>query len=270
MVSVDAVQSADLWPGADACIVDLYEYRAEYYRVLSKKYSRIVIFDDDTFQVPERVAAVINPNIYADSSLYPPGIKAFVGSRYYLLRPEFTECPQGSYKGEHLLICMGGSDPEGQTGRILSIARRITDRPIDVVFGAPGCEPSLVEYSGMSGVMVHTAVRRMRPLMERAAYAVVGAGTLLYELAYMGIPAACLCLADNQRMNAEVFAGKMAALFIGHHTHVSDDAIAATLVKLEKDSALRSTIRTNAQKMIDGRGAERLAKDLATWITTGI
>lgn len=268
--SCESSMSMQDWPDAEVCIVDLYEYSADYYKNLSKKYSRIAIFDDCMFQAPESISAIINPNIYANSSMYPPGVLVFAGPHYYLLRQEFTDCPPESHDGTHVLICMGGSDPEGQTGRILAIVRRVTDRPIDVVFGSPNQESSLADYSGLPGVTLHKSVDRMRPLMDRAAYAVVGAGTLLYELAYMGVPAACLSLAENQRMNAEAFAEKNAALFIGHHKHVPDDAIAAAIARLEHETALRAAIKGNAQKLIDGLGAKRLAKDLAAWILTGI
>ena len=66
------------WPNADACIVDLYEYDDNYYRHLSRKYPRILMFDDVMFQVPEKVAAVINPNMYSESRVYQADRKSVV------------------------------------------------------------------------------------------------------------------------------------------------------------------------------------------------
>lgn len=260
------ISAADL-PDADACVVDLYEYDNQFYRVMGEKYKRIVMFDDVDFRIPERVDAVINTNIYANSTIYSREIISFAGPQYYLLRSEFTAQPPAMARGANLLICMGGSDPEGQSRRVVAAARQRTERQIDLVLGASCPEQADLDFFAASPrVTLHRSVSQMRPLMEQAAYAVSGAGTLLYELAYLGIPAACLSLAENQRKNAEAFAARSAAINIGVFEQVTDDDIICAVERMETEAGLRERLSTVACAVIDGNGTRRLASDLIAWL----
>ena len=62
---------------------DEYTYRPVQYLSVRDRTSRIgmiyaiekiLIFDDCRYTVPNYVSGVINPNLYADKKLYPPGI----------------------------------------------------------------------------------------------------------------------------------------------------------------------------------------------------
>ena len=266
--NIQNLQSTNLseWPAADGCIVDLYCYDVSFYEALRKKYKHIIIFDDFEFQVPHSVSAVINGNICTQSTQYPAHLQTFTGIKYFLMRTEFIGKRQ-SLNAQNVLVCMGGSDPENQTTRLLEILSKLTARSIDAVFG-PGFEDKAViqKWSTHPQITTHFAVSNMSDLMKNAAFCVSGAGSMMYELAYMGVPIACMSLIDHQRLIAEAFSKEKAAIYLGYFDEITDFQIASQLQILDKDEQTRSKLGQMAQTLVDGKGSQRLASDLRTWL----
>jgi spore coat polysaccharide biosynthesis predicted glycosyltransferase SpsG len=111
------------------------------------------------------------------------------------------------------------------------------------------------------GVTVHTDVAGLRELIVAADVAVSGAGMTLYELCASATPAVMMCMADNQRPNFEAFERAGAALGAGG----ADDAelsasLRAALGRLATDGALRSALGARGRALVDGHGAQRVAR----------
>ena len=254
------------WPTADVCVLDIYGFPHWFVEELKNYYSQVICFDDYRFDVPAGVSAVINGNIYAKPEHYPKSVKAFAGPQYFLLRQDLG-VDGSTDQRENIFVCMGGSDPEGQTDRILRILTEISTKSIDAVFG-PGFEDDRsVEFWGEKKIVtVHRNPSDIGQLMGRAEYAVCGAGTMLYELSYMGTPAACLSLIDHQRLVAESFADHHAALNLGKFSETTSTALTMNLARFDQDKKQRDSIKHRARQMIDGSGASRLVRDLSTWL----
>lgn len=255
------------WPDAECCIVDLYQFDDNYYQDLKRKYKRIVIFDDYMFYAPKGVDCIINANLYGSEDRYNrKNIKFFTGPKYVMVRKEFSDIKK-SDRSESIFLCTGGSDPENQTIRILEILLQITRRPVNVVLG-----PCYEQHIAIEKYRKHKRVHlffdppNIGELMADSAYAVTGAGTMMYELAYLGIPTACISLADNQKLNAESFQDLDAAMHIGFCQNINDQKISAQLHQFDKNADYRERIGNNASSLIDGKGAERLASDLINWL----
>ena len=256
----------DVWPEADLCIVDLYCYSDEYYVSLRKHFELIIIFDDIEYRVPACVAAIINANIYADALAYPPGIRVFSGSQYVLIRDEFIQA-QRRAEAERILLCVGASDPENQMDRLLSILVRVTDRTIDAVYG-PGFQQLQVidRWRFHPRVRSHKAVTEMGRLMTEASYAVTGSGSMLYELAAVGVPTACLSLADNQKLLGATFAEQEAVEYLGIFDEISDAELEARLKIFDADTEGHERMVFRGKQLIDGKGPARLATALEEWV----
>jgi spore coat polysaccharide biosynthesis predicted glycosyltransferase SpsG len=83
----------------------------------------------------------------------------------------------------------------------------------------------------------------------------------LYELAAAGTPAVTVCMADNQRPNAEGFARAGAAPAAGRAGEPGlAGAIEAALRRLAADPAARAEVAARARALVDGRGAIRVAR----------
>jgi len=100
-------------------------------------------------------------------------------------------------------------------------------------------------------------------LMRAADLAVTGAGMTLYELSATGTPAITVCMADNQRPNAEAFDRAGAAPCAGR---AGDAGLCAAIEKalheLIDAPAIRAAMANRARGLVDGRGASRVAQRL--------
>ena len=96
--------------------------------------------------------------------------------------------------------------------------------------------------------------------MARCNIAVSSSGVTSYELAALGIPAFLMVTAENQRRNARAFAKSRAAILAGSMEHLKAERLATAIVKLWRNPAKQKFYSRNARKLIDGKGASRLAE----------
>ncbi len=269
-VFVRADASPSSWPAGDACVVDLYCYDSHFYAEAAQRFRRVAIFDDDGHDIPGEVHAVINANLHAEDALYPRKVVAIAGAQYHGLRAEFLGdgVPEHS---DHVFLCLGGSDPEMQTARLARVLIESTSRRICAVFGPDAAGPHTSDSVwSEQRVIVKRSPRRVSDLMRGAAFAVSGAGLMLYELAFLGVPTACLVLAANQAPVAEAFRERNAALVLGDFRTVSDLGLAGHLREFDRDACRRKLLGARGRGLIDGRGADRLAARLLEWLNSGV
>ena len=96
--------------------------------------------------------------------------------------------------------------------------------------------------------------------MAWADVAITGAGTTLWELAFLGVPSVALVMADNQQPIAEELAGCGAVVSLGSVSQISPKRIASTVTALLNDSTTRRTMSAAGQRAVDGRGARRIVQ----------
>jgi RimJ/RimL family protein N-acetyltransferase len=90
---------------------------------------------------------------------------------------------------------------------------------------------------------------------------VSAAGTSVWELCCLGVPAALVWIADNQEAGYRRVLERGAAVGLGSATHGLDpDAAAETLSGLLGDQALRERISAAGVGLVDGRGAWRVVR----------
>ena len=247
-------------PDANVCIVDLYNYDDEYYNGLKTKYNNIIIFDDDEYYVPESVSGVINTNIYARPSLYPENKINYLGRDYFLLRSEFHNKSRVD-NPYNIFVCMGGSDPANQTTRILNLLIQSTKRHIDAVFGHGYKDKNeIYVWEENEQITTHYAKSNLHEIISNAKFSICGAGTMIYELAYMGVPTLSLSLIEYQRIVAESINEHNATLYLGHFNEVSDQEIISQIKRIDNDDELNNILSANSKKLIDDKGAHRLSR----------
>lgn len=246
------------------CIVDTYEYSEAYYRKIMS--DRICMIDDIEFCMPTSVDAVINFQCYAMETDYVAG-KSFCGPTYYPMRKEFFTVAAESNK-ENIFICMGGSDPEGQTKRLGRLLIDHTERDIDMVFGLAYDDADTVnEFLKNDRVNVHIGPKNISTIMSGCQFAVSGAGGMLYELAFLGVPSMAVVLADNQQRIAKSFNEKGISINLGDHKQMTDADVLSAIAVMNDDTKRREMV-LRAQAVIDGKGAERLSRDILEWMTS--
>jgi N-acetylglutamate synthase-like GNAT family acetyltransferase len=98
----------------------------------------------------------------------------------------------------------------------------------------------------------------MAELMEWADVAVSAAGSTCWEMAFLGLPALLLVTAENQEPVAAGVGAAGAAIDLGWHHTVSPVGLARALSALCRDPVLRAAQSRAGQRLVDGRGADRV------------
>lgn len=120
-------------------MLDGYHFDAAFQRALKQAGLRLLVVDDHGSATHYCADVVLNQNLGARADLYAgreSGTRLLLGLRYVLLRGEFLpwrawrrEIPE---RARHVLVTLGGSDPENATLKVL--------RALQQLMGAAACD----------------------------------------------------------------------------------------------------------------------------------
>jgi spore coat polysaccharide biosynthesis protein SpsF len=253
--------------GAQGLVVDVRDDLSKAaLESLAKKGTVIAVLDD----LSERRWA-------ADIAFYPPvpqvhrvdwsGFRGrlCVGWEWIVLRSQFAESlPPRSNSKCSLLIAMGGSDPAGLTLKAVRAVDRLgKDFECVVIVGAGFCHrQSLRDLLGQTRrrFTVREDVSEMSAAMAQADLAVCSFGMTSYELAAMGVPAVCVCLSEDHAESASALVTAGMGISVGVNDQDSETRLAAAVERLLVDTNARAQMSARARKLVDGRGAGRIAE----------
>lgn len=265
----DAEQTRELASatGADWVVVDGYHFDALYQYVVKGSDARLLAVDDHGDAGAYVADLVLNQNLHAHTDLYPyvaSHTRLLLGTDYVLLRKEFTRSRQRRTRdrARRVLITIGGSDPEPTVEVIRALAPLAVDSLEAVVVVGPS-NPSVemisaaVETSAPS-MRFETNTRNMSELMSWADVAVATAGTVSWELAFMGVPFLAVVLAGNQREIAVGLDREGVAVDVGWWSGTTPEHLAHVLEELMGDVEKRRRMSAQGQRVVDGRGVARV------------
>lgn len=233
-------------------VLDGYHFKPADHQTIKQTGHKLMIVDDLADSDLSAADLVLNHNAYASPTMYP-GQRSLCGSRFTLLRREFTSrTPKviPDTEARSVLITMGGSDPRNDTLAVLNQLTPFTGLRKIVLAGA--ANPHVKSLRAIPNVELHVNPPDVPAIMQQADLAITAAGSTCWELAALGVPMLVKVIADNQ-------AG-IAAFLTAHKA-----AQTFTLDSLQKMSAqadLRRRLAQNARELVDGRGAARVAESL--------
>lgn len=209
---------------------------------------------------------VIDPNLGAERTARDSGPVLLRGSRWALLRRSVTDHGgQAEIRDEarRALVVMGGTDPRGLTGSVLE-ALAATGRDLAVTAITQSASREELERR-VAGLDLDVELVSPRPdltgLMLGQDLVVSAAGTTAWELCCLGVPAALVCVADNQQAGYQRLLERGAAVGLGDASSGLDqDRAVATLRRVLGDRALRERIAKVGSRLVDGRGAWRVVR----------
>jgi spore coat polysaccharide biosynthesis protein SpsF len=224
----------------------------------------------------------------ADTAFFPPvpqlkrmrwdGFSGalYTGWDYLPLRRDFARiarpAPAGTASTPHVLVAMGGADPGGATAlAVEALARAGVPMRVTVVVGAA--------YRGEAALAARLAeslpdarllrdVADMAPLMAEADLAVVSFGMTAYELAAVGTPTLALTLTADHAESAAALAASGALADAGRIGAVGAPALAAAAARLLADPDRLFAMGDAGPRLIDGRGADRIADRIVAHLDT--
>ena len=252
----------------DAIVVDSYKATADFLAALRRVAPPVVAVDD----VADRalpVDVVVNGGVAAESLAYRRDGDAIflLGARYALLDPAYADLPERPVPAAvtRVLITLGGGRNTASLAAAVGAADAVlTEATLDVVpgpFAGSGDVDAIRRAATRNRLTLHADRLGLRDLILGADVAVCGAGMTLYELSAAGTPAVTVCMAENQRPNAEAFARAGVAPMAGWGGDPGlGAAIAAALESLVAERDVRAEAAVRARRLVDGRGAIRVAR----------
>jgi len=261
-----------LWTGEEeqlplVILVDSYYVTDDYLNRLGK-WGKVFLMDD-LQQHAYPVDAVINYNAFADEKVYHrlyehTSTECIVGSQYVPIRQQFLDYSHEEKEAvKDVLITTGGGDVDNIAGRMVKKIYRegITFHLVTGRYN-PHMEQLKQMEQDMPGVLIHHDVSDMAGLMTKCDIAVTAGGTTIYELATVGVPFLCFSYAENQEALTEYIGNHEIAGFLGAYHKEKETVLEQLQVQFEQlcnQTELRRTYSQKERKLIDGKGAERLA-----------
>jgi spore coat polysaccharide biosynthesis predicted glycosyltransferase SpsG len=190
----------------------------------------------------------------------------YEGISYAIMDPAFALVPRRSSNlvGEpRILLSMGGSDPYGLTLQALRALDGMEEKFHVTVAIGPAFVQEAELRTWLTGARRQYESRRqdsLLDLMVNSDFALVSFGTTVYELAATGLPAIALSITEDHALSAEAFARGGSLTHLGLFSTVSATQIQSAVRELLRNPQLRFAMAQRGQALVDGRGAERVAK----------
>lgn len=197
--------------------------------------------------------------------------KLLLGPKYAVLRPNFSSVANlktFSYDTKKVLISFGGGDDRGGIIFALSTLLPETAPSIKFVVISGKYNPRNQEISGwiekfgQGRVGLYINPRDITSLFIDCDLAILAGGTTTFEAACCGLPMLLLSIAENQISQAKAWQKCGVAYFLGQISSRPHKTLSKYFFKLSQDNTLRSHMASQASRMVDGRGAKRVAKEL--------
>lgn len=243
----DAVENGSLAEIHIAYIDDMYSYARGIIKLPLKR----------------PVDILINCDIIANEDQYrfayhDCNTQLMLGPLYAPLREEFSTQRKEPLKKSvtDILVTTGSTNPSNLLERLSNLCLESCQEAIIHVVVGPNAKFKQTESSR---VVLHEG-DSISDLMRRCQMAVSSAGVTLLELAALGIPTVAVSIVENQRQVAQAFED----MELGLSCCATDErqSIIASINRLFVDANLRDSFSSRCMKMVDGKGADRIAAAL--------
>jgi len=252
----------------DWIVVDHYALDARWHRLVRSGTSKLLVIDDlaDRTYVAD---LLLDQNLQQEGGskyrkLIGRECQLLIGPRYALLRPEFVRAPPheaalSDLPASRILISLGGAAPVDLNERILKAMHGLP--PLQVTLIADAADHSRLAAASPDNVALSMlpATDSMSALMRSHDLAIGAGGVTTWERLSQGIPSLLLGIAANQVSVIEAMLQQ--GLALGHpdlHA-ISQDQLRSLIHVSLFGTTVRKWQSTQGQRLVDGRGAERVA-----------
>jgi len=261
----------------DWLAVDHYGLSAGWETQMRSVARRVLVLDDLANRPHDCELLIDTGDLTRNTGRYQaltaPGCRLLLGPQYALLRSDFARFRERmrvsrSQSVSRVLIFFGGSDPTGETLKAIAALRDWAPLfRVDVVVGAanPRREEIQAECAALPGFDFHCQVEDMAERMVLADLAIGAGGTATWERLCLGLPAIVIAVADNQLEISRQVCEAGAQVFLGASGSVSENDLREAILALANAPGRRAAMSDSAVRMVDGLGAQRVAKIILNW-----
>jgi UDP-2,4-diacetamido-2,4,6-trideoxy-beta-L-altropyranose hydrolase len=261
--------------GAGFLVADGYAFGPDFQRSVRGEGLKLAVVCDFAVDAEFSCDFLINQNLGSGAEDYPnlPTESAgLFGPDFALLRSEFALANRKSRKsrrgaGKRLLITLGGSDPVDFSSRLLrALGPHAAGEGwnISMLVGSDNAKKSELFHlaADYSGVSCLAPVSNMGVLLDQADAVFSAGGSTCWELCFRGLPMAVVSIAANQNGIVHALGNAGAAVNLGWYEQVEDTAIRDAARTILGDVKKREALSARALRVVDGRGADRVAAAL--------
>jgi spore coat polysaccharide biosynthesis predicted glycosyltransferase SpsG len=193
-----------------------------------------------------------------------------LGPEYALLRSEFATAGEPfrvRSRPRRVVLACGGGDDRGALKFFLEVLATFGHAFATVAL-VGGANPRLPEIrhiiSTLNGHRVDLRIDEMdvAGVMAGSDLAVISAGTLAFETASIGVPSVLTAITDNQEPVMSAWQEHGAGHALGSFSRLSAAEAARVIEGLLVDEARRAQFSRAGRRLVDGRGARRVANAL--------
>jgi spore coat polysaccharide biosynthesis predicted glycosyltransferase SpsG len=250
----------------DIIVVDSYEVSSEYIAKLNTPNQTLVCYDDNALYT-YNCDILINANLYAKELNFKFGNTPsymLLGGEYALLRGEFQNISPITIKEKatRVFVCFGGSDLRNTTPRIIESLQDIAGVKLSVALGGSTKCDDEVYTLAKKNVTIYKTPESICEIMHNCDIAVTSSGSMVYELAVLGLPAITISQAENQFFVAEYMLRKGLMKNVGNWKNVDFDYVKKEVQLLLDDTNRRKFESAKLVKMVNKNGAVNAAKEI--------
>lgn len=249
-------------------VVDRPDTTTERLELLHRRWPAAALVALDYYgPAVEGLALVVNLNEARETRAQSRALPKARGLRYVILRDSFRALRRRRRLARpgirRILVGFGGTDPNGWSEQAARVMTRCLsgDVSVHLLTGEkPRGADSVTRPAGRS-IIRHVTIADPAPLLAASDLAIIGGGTMLAEAACLGIPAVVVPRTQAERLFARQFSAAGAARMVEpENGRLPARALARLVRNLADDTDARRRMQRAGRRLIDGRGAERIAR----------
>lgn len=250
-------------------VLDGYHFDESYQQNVKESGHRLLVIDDMAHLKHYYADILLNQNLHAEQLYYSrePYSLLLLGTEYVLLRREFLDWKGWKHEAKevarHILITLGSSDPANNTLKVIESLPNIDIDGLEalVVVGPGNPHSDLIQSMASCSCiplrLIHDA-RNMPELMAWADVAISTAGSVIWELCFMGVPAIIGISSQVEEVTENSLGKKGGFVNIGWFDRISVDDLVSNIRRLLCDAKLRHEMSTYGQHLVNGNGCNRI------------
>jgi len=256
-------------------IIDDYRSDGEHQKILREKGVRIVQQYDASKKQNFAANLVVNGSPYEKAEFYNKDVlyddvEFLLGPKYCILRPIFFDPKlKESHKEKRILMTFGGGSDRGAILYTLenfyqAIAEKNWKLTIVVSDKNENIEKisNWISSNRCQDIQFLVSPESMAEIMSKCSFAIIGGGTTIFEVAYLGIPALLIPIAENQTNQCVGWNDLGGMKFISSFQELDKNKLKESLMSFLEEPSLIETHRQNLKSIIDENGYKRILDKL--------
>lgn len=250
----------------DGLVVDHYRLDARWESQVGVACRRLMVIDDLANR-PHECDLLLDQNYYSDpevryQSLLPKRCRQWLGPGHALLAAEYEQALQHHQprdaKIDRVLVFFGGSDPTGETGKLLSALENepLPKLSFDIVVGAnnPARQAIEARCRRLERVRFHCQTREMARLCADADLALGAGGSANWERFCFALPCLVVTTADNQQETVAALVEDGYVRGLGWHAALTPAHLAKALAEAVEQTGEMTAMGERAYRLMAGQG----------------